>query len=460
MTGHERTGSARTGHLGLCTDLYELRMAESYVRRGMTAPATFSLFVRPSAKRTWYVALGIQRALELLTSFTLGPDEMEELERIGVDPAVSDELAAALESDTGEVWAVPDGTVVLAQEPLLEVTAPMPVAQLLETAVMNVVQYPTMIATKAARCELAAAGRGLADFGFRRAHGLETGVEAALAAHVGGGFATSNVEAGRRYGIPTTGTMAHSYVQAFRDERDAFRSFATDHPEQSILLVDTYDTREGVRRAIEVCHELDIQPRGVRLDSGDLGALAMEARRLLDEAGFEDSIVIASGGLDEYRIHDLVTSGAPIDGFGVGTSLTVSQDHPGLDIVYKLVAYDGRPVAKFSGVKSTLPGPKQVFRPDDDITRDVLTVRDADEPGEPLLRPVWRDGKRLLDPFDIEAVRERVETGLAALPDAWRVPPYVEEAPLPSIGVDLATLTAQVREQALEGIDPPGCGGA
>ncbi|MEX1179080.1 MAG: nicotinate phosphoribosyltransferase [Nitriliruptor sp.] len=447
MTGHQRAGSARTGHLGLCTDLYELRMVESYLQQGMTDPATFSLFVRPNAVRPWMVAFGIERVLELLETFTFGPEELDELARLGVSDAVRDQLAT-WEVTTGEVWAVPDGTVVLAQEPLLEVTAPLPVAQLLETAVMNLVQYPTLVATKAARCSLAADGRQLADFGFRRAHGLETGIEAALAAYVGGGFATSNVEAGRRHGVPTTGTMAHSYVQAFHDERDAFRAFASDHPEQSVLLVDTYDTIDGVRRAIEVSQELGIRPRGVRLDSGDLGALAVEARRLLDAAGFDDSVVIVSGGLDEHAIHDLVTAGAPIDGFGVGTALTVSQDHPGLDIVYKLVAYDGRAVAKFSGVKSTFPGPKQVFRHDADPTRDVLSVRDADETGQPLLRPVWRDGRRLDGPFDVEAVRERVRSELAALPEAWRTPPYLDEAPLPTIGDDLDRLTEQVRRDA------------
>ncbi|MCA1782071.1 MAG: nicotinate phosphoribosyltransferase, partial [Intrasporangiaceae bacterium] len=277
MTGHRREGSARTGNLGLCTDLYELRMAESYLRQGMTERATFSLFIRPNATRPWYVAMGIERVLELLSAFRFGAEELDELERLGVDEQTRDQLAA-IEIDTGEVWAVADGTIVLAQEPLLEVTAPLPVAQLLETAVMNLVQYPTLVATKAARCELVADGRQLADFGFRRAHGLETGIEAALAAYVGGGFATSNVEAGRRHGVPTSGTMAHSYVQAFVDERDAFRTFASDHPEHSILLVDTYDTVEGVRRAIEVCQELGIEPKGVRLDSGDLGELAVDAR--------------------------------------------------------------------------------------------------------------------------------------------------------------------------------------
>jgi nicotinate phosphoribosyltransferase len=454
MTGHRREGSAATGNLGLCTDLYELRMVESYLKQDMRASATFSLFIRPAVVRPWYVALGIERALELLSSFRFGPEELEELERIGVDRHVRDELGA-MEIDTGEVWAVPDGTVVLAQEPLLEITAPLPVAQLLETAVMNLVGYATLVATKAARFALVAGGRQLADFGFRRAHGLETGIEAALAAYLGGGFATSNVEAGRRFGIPTTGTMAHSYVQAFTDEREAFRSFASDHPEQSVLLVDTYDTVQGVRRAIEVCDELGLEPRGVRLDSGDVGSLAVEARRLLDEAGLTHSLVIVSGGLDEYAVHELLEGGAPIDGFGVGTSLTVSEDHPGLDIVYKLVEYDQRPVAKFSGVKSIFPGRKQVLRPEEGVAGDVLEPRDHPAAGRGLLRPVWRDGERLVEPFDAEAIRARVRSELEGLPRSWRTPPYPEQAPLPTVGPELDALTERVRRDAF-GTDTDG----
>lgn len=448
MTGHHREGSALSGAVGLCTDLYEVRMVESYLARGMTEPATFSVFVRPAAARPWYVALGVHRVIELLDSFRFDVGELAYLRKLGVDEATLDWLAAFAPS--GEVWAVPDGTVVLAQEPILEITAPLPIVQLLETAVLNLVHYPTAVATKAARCALAAGGRRLADFGLRRAHGLETGIEAALAAHVGGGMATSNLEAGRRYAVPVTGTMAHSYVQAFTDEAAAFETFAGDHPEQAVLLVDTYDTVEGVRRAITVADQLAERGqrlRGVRLDSGDLLGLSRQARALLDDAGLVDTDIIASGGLDEYRIHELVTAGAPIDAFGVGSALTVSADHPALDIVYKLVDYDTRPVAKFSSAKSTFPGAKQVFRPDQGPAGDVVSVRGADEPGRRLLAPVWRDGEAD-GALDIEATRQRVENELAALPDAWRHPPYPEQAPLPTIGADLRALLDRVRQAA------------
>jgi nicotinate phosphoribosyltransferase len=420
-------------------------MVQSYLARGMTRPATFSLFLRPRRERPWYVALGVHRVLELLDRFRYGPDELEYLAGIGVDERTRAFLADL--EVTGELWAVPDGTVVLAHEPILELTAPLPVAQLLETAVINLVHHPTLVATKAARCALVAGGRRLADFGFRRAHGLETGVEAALAAFVGGGFSTSNVEAGRRHGIPVSGTMAHSYVQAFEEESAAFRAFAADHPRDSTLLVDTYDTVEGVRRAIAACREVGVVPAGMRLDSGDVGSLAARTRTLLDEAGFIRTAVVASGGLDEHDIHRLVGEGRPIDAFGIGTALVVSSDVPALDIVYKLVDHDGRPVAKYSGDKATLPGPKQVHRPPDGPAGDVLTVRGAEEAGEALLRPVWRDGAGSA-PLDLRDARRRVEAQLAALPAAWREPPYPDEAPLPAVGEALRALDHEVRQRA------------
>ncbi len=449
MGVRHRCGQPTGSRLGLCTDLYELRMVESYLKEGMVAPATFSLFIRPSAARPWYVALGVQRVLDILEEFRYGPEEIDYLATLGLGDDVLTFLASF--APTGQVRAVAEGSVVLANEPILEVTAPMPVAQVLETAVVNLVQYPTAVATKAARCRLAAGDRRLADFGFRRAHGLQTGVDAAEAAYVGGGFATSNVEAGRRHGIPVSGTMAHSYIQAFPDERDAFRTFARNNPDNTVLLVDTYDSIEGVRRAISTADELGEAGRGlqgVRLDSGDLGALARRSRELLDEAGYTDTHIFASGGVDEFRIHALLAEGAPIDAFGIGSSLATSQDHPALDIVYKLVDYDGRPVAKFSGVKSTYPGRKQVHRPTDEGPEgDVLSVEDGAGLGEPLLGPVWQDEP--LKPVEsLDTIRERARDELSRLPDGWRLPPYPEEPPLPRIGTELQDLSETVRRQA------------
>jgi len=448
VTGHLREGSGRTGALGLQTDLYELRMVETYVRLGMFEPATFSLYVRPSSERGWYVALGLERVCELLDVFRFGPEEIDYLRGVGFHDDALDWLASF--EPTGEVWGVPEGTVVIADEPLVEVTAPLPVAQLLETAVMNLVQFPTLIATKAARIALAARGRPVADFGLRRAHGLETGVEAAMAAWVGGGLTTSNVEAGRRYGLTVVGTMAHSFVQAFDDELEAFRAFAQDHPDGSTLLVDTYDTLDGVRNAIRVADEL--RERGhrlqaIRLDSGDLAVLAHGSRRLLDQAGHDDVRIFASGGLDEFAIDDLLTGGAPIDAFGVGTTLVTSADRPAMDVAYKLVAYAGQPRAKYSEGKRSLPGAKQIFRTGGPDT-DVLASRDEQLDGRRLLEPVWRDGARLRG-FDLERARERAAHEVDAMPDAWRLPPYIDEPPRPRLSEGLRELADRVRRDEL-----------
>ncbi len=403
---------------GLYTDLYEIRMAESYFARGMTGEATFSLYIRPTPERPWFLALGVDRVLEFLDDFSYGDDELAYLRDVGVSEATLERLRH-LEM-RGEIVAVPDGTVVLAGEPILEFTGPLPVGQLIETAVINLVQLSTLVATKAARTVLAAQGRPLVDFGFRRAQGLDTGIEASRAAYVAGVASTSNLEAGRRYGIGVVGTMAHSFVQSFPDELTAFRAFAQDHPDGCVLLVDTYDTEQGVRNAIVVARELQMrgkQLRGIRLDSGDLDALARRARSMLDDAELREVTILASGGLDECDIARLVADGAPIDAFGVGTRLVVSMDGPALDISYKLVAYEGRDVVKLSAGKRTLPGAKQVFR-SGSPAHDVLALRDERLEGAHLLRPVWRDGV-VLDREDLETVRSRVAGELATLPSAW-----------------------------------------
>jgi nicotinate phosphoribosyltransferase len=413
-------------------------MVESYLREGMTADATFSLYIRPTPERPWFLAMGVHRVLELLDVFRYGSDELEYLRSIGLSSEAIDYLGSL--SASGQVWAVDDGTVVLAEEPIVEVTAPLPFAQLIETAVINLVQYPTLVATKAARVVMAAKGRSVVDFGFRRAHGLETGVEAALAAYVGGVSATSNVEAGHRYGIPVVGTMAHSFVLSFGSELDAFRAFAADHPDDVTLLVDTYDTLDGVRNAIVVAEEMRSrgqQLRAIRLDSGDIYELALQSRRLLDEAGFPDVRLFASGGLEEYAITELLERGAPIDSFGVGTDLVTSGDRPAVDISYKLVAYDGRPLAKRSAGKVSLPGPKQVFRAGD-ASSDVLGVRDEVLEGRPLL-------SQAVGQFDLERIRATAASELVALPEEWKRPVRRVTPPRPRRSNALRELADRVR---------------
>jgi nicotinate phosphoribosyltransferase len=432
--------------LGLYTDLYEIRMLESYVRLGMTGTATFSLFARPSRLRPFLVSDGLDLVLDVLDRFRFGDEEIAYLRAQGVSSAALDWLSRARPS--GELWAVPDGTVLLAGEPLLEITAPLPMAQLLETALTNAVHGATLVASKAARLVRAARGRDVIDFGFRRAHGLETAVRGALAAYVGGVASTSNVEAGRRHGIPISGTMAHSFVQAFDHELDALREFAIDHP-HTTLLVDTYDPAAGVANAIRVARVIEergMRIAAIRIDSEPLDEAGREARALLDRAGLTDVKIIASGGLDEESIDALVRAGAPYDAFGVGSSLICSSDRPALDLGYKLVDYDGVVRAKYSPGKPTLPGRKQIFR-SGTAASDIVELRDAGGmPGTPLLVPIWRDGVALYE-FDAERARQRAADSLAPLPDDWFLPPGPEEIPAPTIGPSLAAEAEATRRR-------------
>ena len=403
---------------GLRTDLYEIRMAVSYLRRGMTSPATFSLFVRDlPPNRGFLVAAGLEDCLTFLEELSFTEDELDFL-RSETGLGQSDvELLGGLRF-TGDVLAVPEGRVVFAGEPLLEVTAPIAQAQLVETALLNFVTFQTSIASKAARCRIAARGAEVVDFSARRTHGIEASMAAARCSAITGFSATSNVAAARRYGLHLTGTMAHSYIEAFADEAVAFRAFVEDFPEATVFLVDTYDTVAGVRTAIDVARRLDLHDLiGIRVDSGDLGPLTRQARRLLDEAGLTSARIVASGGLDEYRIANLVHSGAPVDAYGVGTKMGVSADAPFLDSAYKLVDYAGRPVMKLSSGKSTVPGAKQVFRGQPELG-DLLALRDETPPPmhEPLLRPVMRHGRRIADTTRVADARARFEQDLAWLP--------------------------------------------
>ncbi|MFC8276036.1 nicotinate phosphoribosyltransferase [Streptomyces sp. NPDC057271] len=429
------------------TDLYEVTMALSYLREGMRAPATFSLFVRDLPPgRGFLVAAGLEPVLDHLSRFRIGRADVREFAEVLGWPVETLEPLHGLSFD-GQVRAVPEGRLVFAGEPLVEVTAPLPQAQLVETYLLSLLCHQTTVASKAARCVLAAGGRPLVDFSLRRSHGPAAGMQAARLGALVGFAGTSNVAAAVRYDIPGSGTMAHSYVQAFPSEEDAFRAFARSHPGPVTFVVDTYDTDRGVETAARVLGELERGPGcAIRLDSGDLGVLAHRARATLDAAGLRDVGIIASGGLDEYVIAGLVRDGAPIDVFAVGTRVGVAADAPYLDAAYKLVEYDGTPVMKFSPGKATAPGPKQVFRGPG--LRDVVGLANEEPPAgtEPLLRTVMRGGLRTEPPDTLDAARGRFEADLALLPEPAR---RIEDpvAPVPGMSTRLGVLTTIVRHR-------------
>ncbi len=414
----------------LLIDQYELAMAASYHRRGMNEPAVFELFARKlPPNRDWLLACALGPTLRLIEAMRFGRRELDYLRTLGFDG----EFLSFLDTFrfSGDIDAMPEGTIAFANEPLVRVTAPRIEAQLLETLLLNQINFQTMIATKAARVVLAAgggepgAGESVIDFSPRRDHGADAAMKAARAAAIAGCGGTSNVAAAMRYGLRPVGTMAHSYVLSFASEDEAFRSFMEDFPDNTLLLVDTYDTVEGVRRAIEASRETGIPLTGVRLDSGDLEGLSRKARRLLDEAGMNEARIVASGDLEEGRIAELVAAGAPIDMWGVGTDLGTSRDSPVVNGVYKLVADrdDGtwRGVAKSSEAKATVAGPKQVLRRfrNGTMNEDVIAAADEDLDGEPLLVPAMRGGEIVLSE-SLEEMRERAARALASLPDHLR----------------------------------------
>jgi nicotinate phosphoribosyltransferase len=442
----------------LATDLYELNMAASYLRRGMTDRATFSLFVRRlPPNRGFLVAAGLEPCLAFLQDFHFADDELTYV-RDELGFSERDVEAFASLRFTGDVWAVPEGRVVYAGEPLLEITAPLPEGQVVETFLLNQITFHTMLASKAARCVIAADGRDVVDFAFRRTQGADAADAVARDSAIAGFAATSNVAAARRYGLRAAGTMAHSYVEAFPTEADAFRAFASDFPTRTTFLVDTYDTLQGVRTAIQVIGELGLRDAlGIRLDSGDLAALSRQARELLDAAGLSAVRIFASGGLDEVDIDALVRQDAPIDAFGVGTRMGVSADAPFLDTAYKLAEVGGRPVLKLSPGKISVPGAKQVHRFDHG---DLVTVRDEAPPGEgePLLEPVMVAGERTGPPAApaelVTAARARFERDRTAVPaEAARILDPVPRVPATS--ERLEALTREATDRALAGEADP-----
>jgi nicotinate phosphoribosyltransferase len=402
----------------LLVDEYELAMADSYVAEGKDSiPVAFELFARElPPHRGYLVAAGLERAVEVLTELRFGEEALAYLERARIcSPALLAKLATV--EFTGDVAAVPEGTVVHAREPILRVEGDLLACQLAETLLLNQVNFQTLIATKASRIVTAAAGRPVVDFGFRRAHGADAGILAARAAYIGGCAATATVAAGYLYGVPTTGTMAHSYILSFPTDVEAFVAFLRHHPERSTLLIDTHDPIAGAHAAVQASRETGIIPRAVRIDSGDLVHLTGEVREVLDGGGLRETRIVCSGDLDEYRIADLLAGGARIDGFGVGTALTTSSDAPALGGVYKLVESGGHGVMKARGPKSNLPGRHQVFRGEDG---DVIGLVGEDLPGRPLLEPVLSGGARVGSIPGIEAARGLAAREVAALPEGVR----------------------------------------
>ena len=410
----------------LLTDLYQLTMVQAYLEQSMEDEAVFELFVRKlPIHRNFLLAAGLEQVVEFLSGLHVTTEELAWLESTG---RFNSTLLRYLEGlrFTGDVHAMPEGTIFFPNEPILRIVAPLPQAQLVETRIMNLLNFQTMIASKAARSVLVAGGKPLIDFGLRRAHGAEAGLFAARASYLAGFAGTATVLAGMEYDIPIYGTMAHSFVQAHKDETTAFEHFALAQPKNTVLLIDTYDTEAAAHKVVALAPSLKQQGilvKGVRLDSGDLGDHARKVRRILDEGGLPQAQILASGNLDEYQLQRLIAGGAPIDSFAVGTAMTTSADAPSLDCAYKLQEYAGRPCRKRSEGKATWPGRKQVYRQyrrDGRCDYDLVTTVQAPGTGDPLLHPVMTEGRRLISNRKLTELRQRAAAQLALLPDQLR----------------------------------------
>ncbi len=410
----------------LLTDFYQLTMLQGYLERGMENTAVFECFVRTMPpQRGFFMAAGLAQLLEFLENVRLTPDELAWVANSG---RFSRSFVDYLEGFrfAGDLHAMPEGTIFFVNEPMVRVTAPLPQAQLIETRLINLLHYQTLIASKAARCVLAAAGKPVIDFGLRRSHGAEAGLFAARAGYLAGFAGSATVMAEPFFEVPVFGTMGHSFVQAHQSERHAFEHFADAQPDNVVLLLDTYDTQKGAQTVVGLApclREKGITIKGVRLDSGDLVQQARQVRRILDDGGLEEVQITASGNLDEDAIQHLVAAQAPVDLFAVGTRLATSADAPYLDCVYKLQEYSGRPSRKTSEGKETWPGAKQVYRHYDQrgrIDHDVVTTAADTQEGKPLIRQVMESGKRSETALSLNQIREQATAELATLPDEMR----------------------------------------
>ena len=422
-------GSLSDGESLLFTDLYELNMAQSYFKNGMTGPATFSLVTRSSsANRSYFVASGLEDVINYLTNISPSTNTIDYLNSTGL--FTRDFLHYIKNFNfTGTVRAIPEGRIFFPDEPLIEINAPIMEAQLVETLVMNQIHHQTVVATKAARCVWASKGKAISDFSMRRTHGIDAGMKSARASFMVGFESTSNVLAGKVYGIPITGTMAHSYVSSFENEIDAFRTFSKSLPGHTVLLIDTYDVVAGAEKAVVIAKEMEAtgyKLKAVRIDSGDLKDLSIKVRKILNEGGLEYVQILASGGLDEFQIQELVEANSPIDGFGVGTRMGISADAPWLEMAYKLVKYDGRPVLKLSTGKVSLADEKQVLRSKDrngNMLRDVIGIaneKPLDIKAEPLLETLVEKGTLKTDLPSLKSIRERFFEDFSSLGEEFK----------------------------------------
>ncbi len=412
--------------MSLLTDLYEFTMAASYWENKMFVPATFSLFIRKyPPDRGYFVSAGLEEVLDFLESFGFDQSGLDYLDSTGLFSHDFLDYLSRLRF-TGEVHAIPEGRLFFKDEPILEVTAPIIEGQLVETFIINAINLQVTIATKASRCVHAAQGRDLVDFSLRRTQGTDAGLKVARASYLTGFKASSNVLAGKRYNIPISGTMAHSYITSFEEEADAFRAFFKTFPQNTILLIDTYDTVEGAKKAVRVAKEMarekGFKLKGVRLDSGDMAELSKEVRKILDSEGLKDVSIFASGGFDEHKINDVVTRGAKIDAFGVGTKMGVSADGPFTDIAYKMVQYGDRPVLKLSTGKISLAGQKQIFRIREKgkLKTDTIGLRGENLAGEKIIKRVMKDGKREMTPDSLNAIRDRFHKEFSELNNEYK----------------------------------------
>ncbi len=410
----------------LLTDLYQLNMLQGYYEQGMEDTAVFEFFVRKMPKqRGFLVAAGLETVLQYLETMSFTKEELDWLYSSGMFKKGFIDYLEKMRF-TGDVHAMQEGTIFFPDEPILRVTAPLPQAQLVESRIINLIHFQTLIASKAIRMVIVGRGKALVDFGMRRSHGAEAAILAARASYIVGFSGTATVLAKKLYGIPIYGTMAHSFVMAHDDEKEAFEHFAKARPDNAVLIIDTYDTERAAHKVVELAPRLraeGIEIRGVRLDSGDLAQEAKSVRSILDRGGLYSVKIFASGNLDEYILEDIIKAGAPIDGFGIGTRLDTSSDVPYLDCAYKLQEYAGKVRRKRSRGKATLPGRKQVYRyydKDGKMSHDLLTTEDDKQDGRALIEPVMIGGKRLSPPRSLEDIRAYTSSELSLLPDRFK----------------------------------------